>query len=282
LGRDNNQESGQQQQQPKGVFVWSWIKTKAGAANLADWIQAACAVAIAAATITYVCYARRQWRTMEGTLNQLIEQVDIQVGMNRPSLEPVTPMDEKRKPYPLQGNELKVDQNGGGTINFPPIRWTNEGDLPVFAPTAELRAFITSDARPQIVGPKIEEKLNDLCSAEHVTKPISEKGKIYRKGTQLTYPPSDVGLLNITLEKIDTDPIKSPGPAFVWMTACIRYPLVPNGKMDGLQEYIWRLYLYVPGKGNKYDFPIPRRPSSTDPQHPDNLNMELTEYGKYQ
>jgi hypothetical protein len=50
--------------------TWGWVKTKASEAHLADWSLVLFTFIIAASTITYTVYAKRQWKAMS---DQLVE-----------------------------------------------------------------------------------------------------------------------------------------------------------------------------------------------------------------
>lgn len=53
----------------------AWLKNKASEANLADWLVAFFTLIIAAATIVYTIYARRQWQAMIGQLSTAQQQL---------------------------------------------------------------------------------------------------------------------------------------------------------------------------------------------------------------
>lgn len=55
----------------KTSVILLWIKRKASEAHLADWFMVFFTLIIAGATITYTVYARRQWRVMSGTLDEM-------------------------------------------------------------------------------------------------------------------------------------------------------------------------------------------------------------------
>jgi len=48
-----------------------WFKKKAGEAHLADWATVVFTFVIAAATIAYTVYGRRQWQVMSGQLEEM-------------------------------------------------------------------------------------------------------------------------------------------------------------------------------------------------------------------
>jgi hypothetical protein len=50
---------------------WIWIKSKAGEASLADWAMVLFTLIIAASTITYTVYAKRQWNAMSDQLAEM-------------------------------------------------------------------------------------------------------------------------------------------------------------------------------------------------------------------
>lgn len=51
--------------------TWGWVKTKASEAHLADWSMVLFTFIIAASTITYTVYAKRQWKAMSDQLAEM-------------------------------------------------------------------------------------------------------------------------------------------------------------------------------------------------------------------
>lgn len=68
----------------------TWLKNRASEANLADWCMVFFTLIIAAATIAYTVYARRQWQAMSGqltTMNKQWTEMQHQTTLTRDQLE---------------------------------------------------------------------------------------------------------------------------------------------------------------------------------------------------